>query len=442
MKIDFRHFNLGIMKKHYFFNNNKIAQKFSLGFISIGIIGLVSLDKLVAIFFEHNDIKEQGPLTFGILFMLLTGFILYLIINHMQKVIARIDKSYHDLKQKEKDRLAPYEFALDNSVDQIYWFTLDAKFVYVNQAACNILGYTKEEMLDMDLEDMDPNFDRNSAQACMLEIKNSKNWRLETVQRKKDGTDIPIEVSGHGIIYGGKDYICAFGRDMSQRLEYRNKITTMNTELQKSLDEKEILLKEIHHRVKNNMEIISSLLNMQERRSNDIELKDAMKQSRSRIHTMALVHEFLYLGENLAYINLPDYIQRLIEDIKDLYISQNTRLNIDLNIAPLIFSTNRCIQIGMVLHELCVNSLKYAFEENRENLLHIHLFIQNEYVILNIKDNGEGIKDISSLDKGDSIGMQLIHSIIENQLDGEITFSNDQGLICNIQFPQKENTYE
>ncbi|WP_072682096.1 sensor histidine kinase [Arcobacter sp. LA11] len=428
--------------KTRFFNNKKIARRFSLTFIFTGILGVLLLDKLIKIFFENNDITNQGPITFVILFMISTGIILYIMINHMQKVITKIEKSYNELKQKDKDRLAPYEFALDNSVDQIYWFTLDAKFVYVNQAACNILGYTKEEMLDMDLEDMDPNFDRNSAQVCMLEIKNTKNWRLETTQRKKDGTIIPIEVSGHGFIYGGKDYICAFGRDMTQRLEYRNSITTMNRELQKSIDEKEILLKEIHHRVKNNMEIISSLLNMQERRSNDNELKDAMKQSRSRIHTMALVHEFLYLGENLAYINLPDYITKLVEDIKDLYISQNTKLTVDLHIDKLIFSTNRCIQLGMVLHELCVNAFKYAFSENRDNLLCIHMNIIDDFILLKIRDNGDGMKKINSLYKSESIGMQLIHSIVEDQLDGEIEFCNNKGLECNIKFPQKENSYE
>ena len=428
--------------KASFVKSKKIARRFSLTFVFIGIVGIVSLDKLIYIFFKYNDYSSPTPVTFGIIFMIFTGIILYFMINHMQKVIAKIDNSYNILKQKDKDRLIPYEFALDNSVDQIYWFTLDGRFEYVNESTCKILGYSKDEMLEMYLEDMDPNFDRNTAQNCMLDIKNTKNWRLETTQRKKDGTIIPVEVSGHGFIYGGKDYICAFGRDMSHRLDYKNKITKMNTILQKSLDEKEILLKEIHHRVKNNMEIISSLLNMQARRSNDENFKDSMKQSRSRIHTMALVHEFLYLGENLAYINLPDYIHRLVEDIKDLYISQNTKLDVDLHIDPLIFSTNRCIQIGMVLHELCVNALKYAFCDDRENLLCIHLKIEKDFILLKIRDNGEGIKNIDCLYKSQSIGMQLIHSIVEDQLEGELEFINNNGLECNIKFSQKENTYE
>ena len=349
------------------------------------------------------------------------------------------NKIYQDKEIKDKDRLAPYEFALDNSVDAIYWFTLNARIVYINNAACNMLGYTKDEMLDMYLEEMDPNFDRNSAPACMLEIKNTKNWTLTTTQRKKDGTIINIEVSGHGFIYGGKDYICAFGRDITRRLEDRNKITTMNKKLQNSLEEKEILLKEIHHRVKNNMEIISSLLSMQYRRVEDDEVKYILKQSRSRINTMALVHEFLYLGENLAYINLEDYIKRLVDDIKELYLSNNTYLTVDLNIDKMIFSTNRCIQVGMVLHELCVNALKYAFKEERENLLCIHIRNLSDKIHFKIRDNGDGLKDINSLYKTDSIGMQLIHSIVEDQLDGVIEFQNNKGLECNIFFPQKES---
>jgi PAS domain S-box-containing protein len=356
----------------------------------------------------------------------------------MQKVIKRIDASYKELKEKDKQRLIPYEFALNNSIDAIYWFTLDGKFIYVNEAACKMVGYSKDEFLNMHLEDMDPNFNRQTAKVCMQDIYDDKNWRLETTQVTKEGETFPVEVSGHGFTYGGTDYVCAFARDMTQRLEFRTKITTMNQELQKSVDEKEILLKEVHHRVKNNMEIISSLLSMQYRRSNDEEVKYILQQSRGRINTMALVHEFLYLGENLAYINLHDYISKLVDDIQELYISQNTKLEVDLYIDQLIFSTNRCIQIGMVLHELCVNSLKYAFSEEKDNLLCIHLRKNGDKIHFKIRDNGEGHDNINELSKVDSIGMQLIHTIVEDQLDGTIQFCNNNGLECNITFDERE----
>lgn len=419
-------------------NNKRIAGSFSSIFIIIGILGVIFLDKLITVFFEHNSISKQGPLTFGILFMISTGMILYLMINHMQKVVSKIDKAYSDLKKKDKDRLVPYQSALDKSVDAIHWFTLDGKFIYVNQATCEMDGYTKEEFENMYLSDIDPNFKVEDIKNVMLEIKNTPNWRLETTHRKKDGTIYPVEVSGHGFIYEGKEFICAFARDMSQRMAYRTKITKMNTELQKSVEEKEILLKEIHHRVKNNMEIISSLLNMQAYKSKDKKFKEAMRESRSKIHAMALVHEFLYLGENLASINVHDYLQKLIEDIKELYISQNTSLKVELNIDKIEFSINRCIQVGMVLHELCVNALKYAFKEDRKNLLCIHMKLIDDEIYVKIRDNGDGLKDIKDLDKEDSIGMELIHSIVDFQLQGSIDFRNNDGLECNIVFPQKE----
>ena len=127
-----------------------------------------------------------------------------------------------------------------------------------------------------------------------------------------------------------------------------------------------------------------------------------------------------------------------MDDIKELYISQNTTLNVDVHIDNLSFSTNRCIQIGMVLHELCVNALKYAFKEDRDNLLCIHMKKIQDKIHVKIRDNGEGLEDISSLYKGDSIGMQLIHSIIEDQLDGTIEFKNNNGLECNIIFSKDE----
>lgn len=434
-----RHFSEKLIKK-YFFNNKYIPVKFSIFYLLSAIIGIASINKLFTIYSENNKntLDNHLSLNFIFLFLIFTVIVLFFILNHMQKVISRIDKSYKDLKDKDKERLMPYEFALNNSVDGIYWFTIDAKIVYINDAACKMLGYEKNELLGKYLEVMDTNFNRLTAIEVMYKIRNTNNWILETTQRKKNGEIFPVEVSGHGFSYGGQEYICAFGRDISQRQEINKKITNINSELQKSLDEKEILLKEIHHRVKNNMEIISSLLAMQLRRAEDNEVKNILKQSKSRINTMALVHEFLYLGENLAYINLQDYIKKLIEDIKELYISQNTKLEIDLYIDKIIFSTNRCIQIGMVLHELCVNALKYAFKENRENLLCIHIKKIDDKIHVKIRDNGEGLEDVNCLYKSDSIGMQLIHSIVEDQLDATIEFKNNHGLECNIIFSKDE----
>ncbi|MAD41858.1 MAG: histidine kinase [Arcobacter sp.] len=421
------------------FNPKKIAKRFSITYIFSGILFIIVIDKLLQSYFELNASTDYNPKYLSIFFIIITGFIIYIIINHLQKLLKTIDKAYEDLKEKEKDRLAPYEFALDNSVDAIHWFNMEGKFVYVNNATCQLDGYSKEEFNNLYLEDIDPKFNRTTAIECMEQIKSTPNWRIESTHKKKDGTIYPVEVSGHSIYYNGLEYICAFARDMTQRLEYRNKLTTMNIELQKSLKEKDILLKEIHHRVKNNMEIISSMLNMQMYKYDDKRFKELMIESRSKIHAMALVHEFLYLGDDLSSINVNDYIERLLDDTKDLYISQDTHLDIDLHVHKIEFSINRCIQIGMLLHELCVNAFKYAFKQNKKNLLCLHMKVIDGNIHLQIRDNGKGLKNIDELKKSESIGMQLIHSIVGFQLYGTIEFKNNNGLECNIIFPIKES---
>jgi two-component system, sensor histidine kinase PdtaS len=374
----------------FFSNTSNIAKKFAITYIFVGIFGILFLDKIIKVYLISNNYSlNNGMISFGIIFIILTGILIHFTINYMQKVIKNIENAYSKLKDEEKDRLAPYEFALDHSVDGIHWFTLEGRYVYVNEATCRMDGYTKEEFYNMYLEDVNPNFTRESALEIMKTVKNTPNWRLETTHKRKNGTIYPIEVSGHSFIYKDNEYICAFSRDMTNFIENRDKISTMNDELQKSVKEKEILLKEIHHRVKNNMEIISSLLNMQAYKSTDQKFKDAMTESRSKIHAMALVHEFLYLGENLAYVNVNEYIERLLEDIKELYISKNTHITINLNLDKLEFSINRCIQVGMLLHELSVNALKYAFKENRENILYVQMKLEEEQIYVKIKDNGE-----------------------------------------------------
>ena len=333
-----------------------------------------------------------------------------------------------------------YKNVVDKASEGIHWFNEEGQFIYVNEKTCRMDGYTKEEFDGMYLSELDPNFTKDQLAELMHKIQTTPNWSIESTHRRKDGTFYPIEVTGHGIEYQGEKIICAFVRDITEKRLFRQKYIDANKDLKKSLKEKEVLLKEIHHRVKNNMEIISSLLHMQSRRSKDTHVKEILLESRSRIHTMALVHEFLYLGNNLAYIDFPLYIHKLVRDIKEGCTIDCVDVTFDLQIESINLSTDRCIQLGMVIHELTMNAFKYAFKKNRNNIFSIHLYLVNDIIDLVIKDNG-GFHKLTPLET--SIGMILIDSIIKDQLSGSVKVTTEkEGLRYHIMLPKKEIIYE
>ncbi len=336
-----------------------------------------------------------------------------------------------------------FKEALDHSPEGAYWFNEEGKFIYVNKATCIMDGYSEEEFKDMYLSDIDKNFTKTELPYLMNKIYTANNWSSETTHQRKNGTVYPIEIAGYGFIHNGEKLICAFARDITQKRFFRKKYANTNEKLTKSLKEKEVLLKEIHHRVKNNMQIISSLLDMQSRRSDDIILKNALQESRSRIHTMALVHEFLYLGDSLSSIDLPLYINKLLHDIKQSCTAHSNPVNLEIEIESIFFSSDKCIQIGMVIHELAVNAFKYAFVNKKNNIFSIGLSIQedqyNDSIELYIKDNGYGFDSTQNHVENNSIGMTLVRSIVEDQLDGTISYTTSpNGVVYKIIFPYLE----
>lgn len=336
-----------------------------------------------------------------------------------------------------------FKEALDHSPREAYWFNEDGQFVYVNKAICKKSGYSEEEFQSMYLSDLDQNLKKEQLHTLMQEIFRTKDWSIETAYQRKDGSSYLIEVLANGFMHNGEKVICAFARDVTRRKQFKEKYLKTTQELKKSLKEKEVLIKEIHHRVKNNMQIISALLDMQSRRSDDLVLKNSLQESRSRIHTMALVHELLYLGDNLAFIDLPTYINKLLYDIKESCTSNNNPVNFKIDIEPVSFSSNKCIQIGMIIHELAVNAFKYAFTSRDNNIFLLKLAVVEEeycdFIELYIKDNGNGFSHKAKPMDNNSIGMTLVHSIVEDQLDGTITYhTSSDGVEYKIIFPYLE----
>lgn len=201
----------------------------------------------------------------------------------------------------------------------------------------------------------------------------------------------------------------------------------------KSLKEKELLLKEIHHRVKNNLQIIVSLLKLQSKYVFDPRDLEIFNKSRSRVETMSLIHEKLYKSADISQIDMGNYLRDLVGHLLKAYNLSTARLEFDIDAENILMSIDTAIPCGLIVNELINNILKHAFPDGYNGKIQLNLHRSDENVILEVVDNGVGIPESFNMDKNDSLGMQLIDTLVK-QLDGVIEVTRTNGTRFSIEF--------
>ncbi len=202
-----------------------------------------------------------------------------------------------------------------------------------------------------------------------------------------------------------------------------------------SLKEKEVLLKEIHHRVKNNMQIISSMLGLQSTLMSNKELNDILKDSQNRIKSMALIHEKLYQSENMACISIKDYVDSLVKNLYNSYGISVDRINIEKDIDDFTFSIDTSIPLGLIINEIISNSFKHAFPDGRKGKISITIKKgENGNFRMEITDDGVGFKEDVDIKNTRTLGMNLIFALTE-QINAEIKIEKENGVRYEVIFP-------
>ncbi|MEL7148591.1 MAG: sensor histidine kinase, partial [Bacteroidota bacterium] len=209
------------------------------------------------------------------------------------------------------------------------------------------------------------------------------------------------------------------------------KITEQKGIIEKALGEKDILLREIHHRVKNNLQLVSSLLGLQGMTTEDIEIKEAINAGKSRVMSMALIHQDLYNKEKLTSVNVKEYLEKLCRELISTYQLSPNQVQLTTAIQPLDLDVDTLIPLGLIINELLTNALKYAFPGQQTGEIHIKLYEQAERLRLEVNDNGVGIDTTQA--KETSFGLRLIKSLLR-QLDGEMQTTNDGGSQFTFEF--------
>ena len=219
--------------------------------------------------------------------------------------------------------------------------------------------------------------------------------------------------------------------EITEEVRYREKV-------EKSLKEKEILLKEIHHRVKNNLAMISSLLSLQKSYLSDKETISIFEQSQQRIQSIGLIHEKLYRSEDLSYIDFGDYVGELISNLTDSFTEKSEQIALDIDAEPAQFPIDTMIPLGLIITELITNALKYGFPDsgsgmNGTNRIYVYLHREDEKWKLIIGDNGKPFPKHIDIENTDSLGLNLV-TLLVRQLEGTIELDREGGAEFRITF--------
>lgn len=298
-----------------------------------------------------------------------------------------------------------------------------------------ILGLDKGEVqpsVDVFLDMMCKN-DRKKVEKNIERIMEGKEMKdVEHQMKRSDGSIVYVHERGevHRNSEGHPIEVSGTMQDVTARREAEEKIKS-------ALKEKEILLSEVHHRVKNNLAIINSLLQLEKFKTNDKQLENIISQSQMRIRSMALIHERLYASGDFANISLGDYFEELIESIFETVTLDTQNIDLEMRTEQLNLTINQSIPCGLIVNELVTNSLKHAFPSSETGTVRFSLEERNGEVYLSVSDDGIGIGNDLDLKKLDTMGLTLVRTLV-NQLQGDLEVKGENGTTFTITFQKRK----
>lgn len=304
----------------------------------------------------------------------------------------------------------------------IFEMDLLGNLTFVNKSAHSFFGYDSLEFANgLNALKMVVPADRDRAKLNISKVISNKGTSFnEYTAIRKDGSTFPVIIFSSAI-YNNEKVVGIRGIivDITDRKELEEQIKS-------SLKEKEILLKEVHHRVKNNLQVIMSLFNLQSDLIENPEVLSIFAESRNRIKSMALIHELLYIENTFNSVNFNNYVKNLVEFFKDSYFEQNANVNIVVDIENLNLDIDRIIPCGLIINELISNSLKHAFLPGQKGLIKISFNKNSEnYFTLSVANNGKKLPDDFDINKLNSLGMLLVKSLT-NQIRADLHINSSE----------------
>jgi len=322
-----------------------------------------------------------------------------------------------------------------------FYFNLDGSVTDANDKLLDIVGYTREDLKAGRVKwnkMTPPEYSRLDEQAIMELKSTGSNTPYEKEFIRKDGSRVPAIVGATTFDQVRNEGV-AFVLDITERKKAEEALANIETARKK----------EIHHRIKNNLQVISSLLDLQADKFDDPKVTEAFRESQNRVISMALIHEELYKGEETETLDFSAYIRELAENLFQTYNLSNKNTSLKMNLEEnAFFDMDVAVPLGIIVNELVSNSLKHAFpgRDNGEIQIELHKDENGEHrkecnrytsFVLTVSDNGVGIPEDLNIEDLDSLGFQLITTLVD-QLDGELELKRNDGTEFAIRFTVKE----
>jgi len=301
---------------------------------------------------------------------------------------------------------------IDSSIDMIFAYDQDGRITEFNSAAQKTFGYSFSEIQSKDMSVLYEDKERYAE--LKKRISEKENFFGEVKQIKKNGDTFPAFIST-SLLKSDKGEIIgmmSISRDITHTKETED-------QLKRSVHEKETLLKEIHHRVKNNLQVISSILKLQSAYVKDKKTLDLLSECRNRISSMAFIHATLYMTNDFANINFAEYVANLAGNLQQSYAGKDKKILLRLDIPKVFLHIDDAIPCGLIINELLSNSFKYAFAKKKKGAVGISVKVKKENIILAIWDDGSGFPKTVDYRNTESLGLQLVISLVE-QLSGKM----------------------
>lgn len=359
----------------------------------------------------------------GLILLLIGGILSFRFLKNVQKWQLAIEMN----EQK-------FRSLFEQNPNAIFSLAKDGEFVTGNRALEKMIGYPPEKLTRTNFDNLFSRSDREEMKQHFVKVSQGESQTFETTGTRKTGEKINMEITKVPIYVEGEiEGVFGIIHDITERKRAEYKI-------QEQLEEKTHLLAEVHDRVKNNLALMSGLIEL-EREFNDIKNPKYLENTISRIQSMAMVHERLYHTETFSSIQMDKYVEELSKSIKNKshFKTDNYKLHLQTN--PVALSIKQAIPAGLILNELLMNAFNYAFGDREEGNVYVELTQYGKNVILSVADDGTGLPDKIDLENPTTMGLKLV-VLLSKQLDASLELENKKGTRFSIQFASKQGIYK